>query len=169
MNKAVYAGSFDPPTLGHFHIIFEGLKLFDHLVIAIGVNPSKKSFFTVEQRVDMLQQWVDSMGFGFLIDVITYEEEFTVDVAERLDARFLLRGIRNAKDFEYEMEIKDFNHKYNPAIQTVFLTPSEEVAGISSSLVRGCVGIRNWENAVKDYVTPYVLKHLQNKHFGLIG
>lgn len=167
-NAAVYAGSFDPPTLGHFHMIFEGLKLFDFMYIAIGVNPSKKSMFTTGERVDMIQDWVNAMGFSFLVEVITYEGEFTVDVAESVEAKFLLRGIRNAKDFEYEMEIKDFNDKLNPGIQTVFLTPvNKEVAGISSSLVRGCLGIRNWENAIKDYVTPYVNQKLQAKFLSL--
>lgn len=163
MNKAFYAGSFDPPTLGHFDLIVGGLKLFDFVYIAIGVNQSKKSLFSVEERVQMINQWITEMGFGGYASVVTYETEFTVDVAERLNAAFLLRGIRNAKDFEYEMEIKEFNLKLNPGIQTVFLTPSKEVANISSSLVRGCLGIRNWENVIVDYVTPYVRQKLKDK------
>lgn len=163
-SKAIYAGSFDPPTLGHFHMVEEGLKLFDHIVIAIGENPSKKGYFATWQRLEMINQWITESGLDDRVIVTIYENLLTVDLAEDLSAKFLLRGIRNAKDYEYEMEIKDFNDKYNPNIQTVFLTPKKEFAGVSSSVVRGLVGLLNWERAVKDYVSGHVIEHLKNKY-----
>ena len=161
--KAFYAGSFDPPTLGHFHMIEEGLKLFDKIVVGIGINPAKKEYLPPHERDCMLEEWIIRKGLSDRVEVIFYNQHFTADVAEDLGAFFMLRGIRNSKDYDYEMEIKDFNDQYNPRVQTVFLTAKKEFAGISSSMVRGMVGLNNWEVAVKPYATEYVIEQLKKK------
>jgi len=161
--KALYAGSFDPPTLGHFHMIEEGLKLFDKIIVAIGVNPNKRDYFAPAQRMSMIDEWIHTHDLWDRVEVIFYFKQLTADVAEEHGSMFMLRGIRNAKDYDYEMEIKEFNDKYNPRVQTVFLTPKEGFAGISSSVVRGLVGLANWETAVKDYAPENVIEYLKKK------
>ena len=164
MSRAgIYAGSFDPLTNGHINVIEQGLGLFDHLFIVIGVNPAKKYWFTTEERIDMIQNYLDDMGFGFLATVISFEGEFLADVAERVHADHLLRGIRNAKDLGDELELKMFNDKYKPNIRTVFVSPPPELVGVSSSIVRGCFNLKNWEHAMKDYTTPYVISKLNER------
>jgi pantetheine-phosphate adenylyltransferase len=161
--KAIYAGSFDPLTKGHIWVIEEGLRLFDHLYIAVGVNPAKKGYFTPMERLDMITEYLVKQGFTSLATPLLFDGEFLVDVAEKLDCQFMLRGIRNAKDFEYELEIKSFNDKLKPSIGTVFVVPPPKLAGVSSSIIRGTVGIKGWESAIKDYTTSHVIKQLKKR------
>lgn len=157
LRTAIYAGSFDPITTGHIWVIEQGLKMFDCLYIAIGVNPSKKSYFSVDERREMINDYLASEGVSPLsAHVITFENQFLVDVAKEYDASTLLRGIRNNKDFEYELEIKMFNEQLNLDIDTVFVAPPHSLIGVSSSIVRGCVGLDNWEAAITPYTTEYV-------------
>lgn len=159
----IYAGSFDPITFGHIWVIEEGLLLFDKLIIAIGVNPSKKGYFSIDERKAMIQEYLNRNGYESRTEVISFEGKFLVDVAQEQEATAMLRGIRNAKDFEYELEIKNFNEKLDPNVQTVFVVPPPELVGTSSSIIRGTVGLAGWERALKDHTTDYVITQLKNR------
>lgn len=156
LRKAIYAGSFDPITNGHIWVIERGIEMFDHLTIAIGVNPKKTGYFPYSERMDMILEYLERTGISKQANVITFAGQFLVDVAKKNDCKYMLRGIRNATDFAYEMEIKEFNEELNPTIETVFVVPPPKLAGRSSSIVRGCVGLDNWEQVVNRYTTDYV-------------
>ncbi|WP_010180155.1 pantetheine-phosphate adenylyltransferase [Aquimarina agarilytica] len=131
MRKAIFPGSFDPLTLGHYDIISRGAELFDELVVAIGINASKKYMFSLEERVDFIKKaFADKKN----ISVVTYTG-LTVDFCKEIDAKFILRGLRNPADFEFEKAIAHTN-KVLTDIDTVFLLTSAKTSFISSSIVR---------------------------------
>jgi len=160
---AIYAGSFDPLTKGHIWVIEQGLSLFDHLYIAIGINPAKKPFFDTSDRVSMIDEYLSRTGFDKFADVILFDNEFLVDVAQDIECPTILRGIRNSQDFAYELEIKNFNDELNPRINTVFVSPPPRLAGVSSSIIRGVAGLKNWESALSDKTTDYVITKLKER------
>ena len=131
MKKAVFPGSFDPITLGHHDIISRALPLFDEIVIAIGINDAKKYMFTIEQRVQFIK---DSFKNEPKITVSTYSG-LTIDYCKDIGADYMLRGLRNPADFEFEKAIAITNRKLS-GIDTLFLLTSAETSFISSSIVR---------------------------------
>jgi pantetheine-phosphate adenylyltransferase len=131
MKKAVFPGSFDPITLGHYDIIQRGLSLFDHLVVAIGENSEKGYRFSLEQRLAFLQK---AFGDEPRIEITTYSG-LTVDFCKSVEAQFILRGLRNTADFEFEKAIAHTNRTLSK-IETVFLLTASDKAFISSSIVR---------------------------------
>lgn len=149
MRRAVYAGSFDPITNGHLWMIEHGAALFDELVIAIGVNPQKRSMFSLEQRLAMVR---DAAAPFANVRVDSFENLFLVHYAQEVEANFILRGIRNEDDYSYERGMRYVNAEFSPSILTVFLMPPREYAEISSSFVKGLVGPRGWEQIVPRYV-----------------
>jgi pantetheine-phosphate adenylyltransferase len=165
MKKAVYAGSFDPPTNGHVWMIKECAMLYDELVVAIGINPKKNPTFSVEERCEMLKGITKRYPNTC---VNKYDNQFLVNYANSLGADFIIRGIRNPGDFEYETAMKYVNSKVNPKITTVFLTPPIELSVISSSLVRDLVGPEGWEDIVEEYVPRNVYNKFLQKSFGYI-
>lgn len=154
---AVYAGTFDPVTLGHLWIIQTGASLFDKLVVAVGTNPGKKCYFSLKDRISMLQESTAEFGN---VNVDKYQNQFLIKYAESIGARFILRGIRSTTDYEYEKSINYVNRQLNSEIATVFLLPPREMVEISSSIVRGLIGPEGWEEVVSKYVPPCVLKRL---------
>ena len=165
-NLGVYAGSFDPPTLGHMWMIEQGAKLFDTLIVAIGVNPEKKSMFSVDERLAMLRQSVAHLPN---VRVEEYTNEYLVHFAARRGASFVLRGIRSALDYEYEHSMREFNDDIDSRAEkekvvTVFLTPPANVAKISSSVVKGLIGPLRWREAVRRYVSKPVFDKLKEVH-----
>ncbi len=134
MKRAIFPGSFDPLTLGHFDIIQRGITLFDELIIAIGVNADKQYMFTIEERIRFIKE-------AFInepkIKVKTYTG-LTVDFCKQEDAQFILRGLRNPGDFEFEKAIAHTNRKLSE-IETVFLLTSSGKSYISSSIVRDVI------------------------------
>lgn len=131
MRKAIFPGSFDPITLGHFDIIKRGAQIFDEVVVAIGVNADKKYMFSLEERKRFLEESFKDFAN---ISVVTYEG-LTIDLCKKLDAQFILRGLRNPADFEFEKAIAHTNRKLT-TIETVFLLTDPETSYISSSIVR---------------------------------
>tara|TARA_B100000767_G_scaffold268719_1_gene289441 strand:+ start:681 stop:1136 length:456 start_codon:yes stop_codon:yes gene_type:complete len=131
MKKAVFPGSFDPFTLGHLDIITRGVTLFDELIIAIGVNSDKKYMFSLDQRKKFIE---DSFIGNPKIKVVTYEG-LTVDFCKKNEVEFILRGLRNPADFEFEKSIAHTNRDLAP-IETVFLLTAASTSYISSSIVR---------------------------------
>ncbi len=134
MRRAIFPGSFDPLTLGHSDIIQRGITLFDELIIAIGSNAEKKYMFPIEQRMKFIK---DTFASEPKIKVQTYEG-LTVDFCKKMDAEFILRGLRNPADFEFEKAIAHTNRKLSE-IETVFLLTSSGKSYISSSIVRDVI------------------------------
>ena len=131
MKRAVFPGSFDPITLGHVDIIERGLPIFDEIVLAIGTNSSKKYMFSLEKRLEFLEKTFQNES---KIKVTTYSG-LTVDFCKEIDAKFLLRGLRNGIDLEFEKAIGQTNYKMEN-IETVFLIASSGFEHISSTIVR---------------------------------
>jgi len=131
MKRAVFPGSFDPFTLGHKDIIDRALPLFDEIIIAIGINSSKKYMFTLDQRIGFLKKtYIDIPK----IKVDTYQG-LTIDYCKKVNCNYILRGLRNPADFEFEKAIAHTNRKMSK-IETVFLLTSAKTSFISSSIVR---------------------------------
>jgi pantetheine-phosphate adenylyltransferase len=132
---AVFPGSFDPITKGHESVILRAVPLFDKIIIAIGTNSEKKSFFSLEQRLKWLQEVfahepkIIIMQYGGL----------TVDFCRTVNAKFLLRGLRTSADFEFERSIGQINKQLDPSIETVFLLTAPEHTALNSSIVRDIV------------------------------
>ncbi|MEX0362149.1 MAG: pantetheine-phosphate adenylyltransferase [Allomuricauda sp.] len=134
MRRAIFPGSFDPLTLGHYDIIQRGITLFDELLIAIGINADKKYMFSLEERTRFISEAFKNEP---KIKVVTYEG-LTVDFCKQVDADFILRGLRNPADFEFEKAIAHTNRQLSE-IETVFLLTSSGKSYISSSIVRDVI------------------------------
>ena len=130
--KAIYPGSFDPPTNGHLDLIERGSKIFDELVVAILRNPEKDPLFSVADRRKMLEEMTGSFDN---VSVDTFDG-LTVDYALRVGAQAILRGIRAISDYEYELQMALMNRKLQPSLETVFMMPAEKYSYLSSRLVR---------------------------------
>jgi pantetheine-phosphate adenylyltransferase len=128
---AIFPGTFDPFTIGHLSLVERGLQLVDELIIAIGVNPNKKTFFSLEQRLETISKLFEQNPRV----LVQFYDSLTVDFAEKVGARFILRGIRSVNDFEYEKNIADINRKIS-GIETFVLFTEPEHTHISSSIVR---------------------------------
>ena len=129
---AIYPGSFDPITNGHVDLINRACKLFDKVIIAITQNTSKDSFLSIDQRVKVVETAIEPLTN---IRVLSFDS-LLVDFASEHNAQIIIRGLRAVSDFDYEFQLSGMNKRLNPAIETLFMTPSEEFANISSSLVR---------------------------------
>jgi pantetheine-phosphate adenylyltransferase len=129
---AVFPGSFSPFTLGHQYVINRAMALFDKIIIAVGSNSSKEYYFTEEQRI----QWMEDIFKDEPKVEIRKYDGLTVDFCKNIGANFILRGLRNSKDFNYEKEIAQVNQTLNEEIETIFIITSSEYSHISSTLVR---------------------------------
>ena len=131
MRIAIFPGSFDPFTIGHASIVRRGLEMFDKIVIGVRYNTNKRSFLTPEERVAAIEKVYASEA---RVKVVAYDD-LTADLARREQARFVLRGIRSVKDFEYERDIAGINHRLS-GVETVLLFTEPHYADISSTIVR---------------------------------
>lgn len=134
MRRAIFPGSFDPLTLGHYDIIKRGITLFDELYIAIGINADKKYMFSLEERKRFIEEAFKNES---KIKVVTYKG-LTIDFCKEINANFILRGLRNPGDFEFEKAIAHTN-RHLSEIETVFLLTSSGKSYISSSIVRDVI------------------------------
>jgi pantetheine-phosphate adenylyltransferase len=134
MKKAVFPGSFDPITLGHVDLIYRGLEIFDEIIIAIGVNADKKQLFSLE---DKIQQIKNSFINEPRIKVTSYKG-LTIDFCKSVNSKYILRGLRNSSDFNYEQSIAQTNSSLSK-IESVFLISSPQLAHISSTIVRDII------------------------------
>jgi len=134
MKKAVFPGSFDPITLGHVDLIYRGLEIFDEIIIAIGVNADKKQLFPLE---DKIQQIKNTFINEPRIKVASYKG-LTVDFCKSVNSKYILRGLRNSSDFNYEQSIAQTNSSLS-LIESVFLISSPQLAHISSTIVRDII------------------------------
>ena len=128
---AIFPGSFDPFTIGHASVVRRALPLFDKIIISIGVNNSKRPLFSLEQRIETLQRlYKDEHS----VEVASYDT-LTTDFAKKMNAQFILRGLRSVRDFEYERDIAEMNSQLT-GIETVLLFTEHQYACISSSAIR---------------------------------
>ena len=129
---AIYPGSFDPITNGHVDLIHRASKLFDEVIVAITQNVNKVGFLNIEERTLAANNALNSLNN---IRVLSFDS-LLVDFAKKHNAQIIIRGLRAVSDFEYEFQLSGMNKRLNPNIETLFMTPSEKFANISSSLVR---------------------------------
>ena len=148
MKKAIFPGSFDPFTIGHYSVVKRGLELFDHITIGVGSNCSKKSFFTLEKRLDIIRQVFHDEP---RVSVKAYDS-LTIDFAKEEKADFILRGVRSANDFEYEKSIADINKRLS-SIETVLLFTEPQYSAVSSTIVRDLL---SYGKEVAEFLPPGV-------------
>ncbi len=129
---AVFPGSFDPFTLGHHSVVVRALPLFDEIVVAIGKNTLKNGFFSIDERIELIEGVYASEP---KIKVMAYDG-LTVDFCKSIGAKFMLRGIRTVSDFEYECAISQMNQLMQPGVETVFLLTTPELTPVNSTIVR---------------------------------
>ncbi len=161
--KAIYAGSFDPLTLGHLWVIERAAELFDELTIAIGENADKNYMFSIEQRHKHIDQAIKNLKTRAKISIAVIKNKFLVKYAEENKINYLVRGIRGPNDFNYEFVMNQVNRELAPRVETIYLIPPSDLAGVSSSLAKGLVGPEGWEKAIANFVPSNVIKDLKKK------
>lgn len=154
--KAVYPGSFDPFTFGHVDVLERAKGLFDEVIVAVAVNPNKKSLFTVEERIHLLREVT---GHDPKVKVDAFEG-LTVEYARKQGAAFLIRGLRAISDFESELAMASLNKQLEPTLETVFLMTSANYSFLSSSAVKE---VARMQGPLKDMVPPVIEKALRKK------
>jgi pantetheine-phosphate adenylyltransferase len=157
----VYAGSFDPLTVGHLWMIQEGVRLFDRLIVAVGINPGKKYTFTQEERLAMIRESTRQFRN---VSVDSFSNRYLINFAQQVGATHVLRGIRTESDYEFERTMRNINGDLDSGICTVFLMPPRGIAEVSSSMVRGLIGPVGWRQIVRQYVPPPVYRRLLQSH-----
>ena len=156
MTIAIYPGTFDPITNGHIDLVNRASKLFERVIVAVAINPSKEPTFTLQERVNLAKQTLSGLNN---VEVCGFEG-LLVDVAKEKEADVILRGLRAVSDFEHEFQLAGMNRKMRPEIETIFLTPAEQFTYISSSLVREIAVLGG---DVSDFVAPCVVDALKAK------
>ena len=155
MRKCVFAGTFDPPTLGHQETVNQCLELFDRVVVAVMVNPNKKPYFSVRERKEMLR-----LTFGDNPRVKVVEFKGTVaELLEKENTKIYVRGIRNATDLDYENADLYASHKLDKDLLAVYLPCRQELLHVSSSIVRNSL---NFHTPIDEYVTKEVKEYIEN-------
>lgn len=162
--KVLYAGTFDPPTLGHEWMIKEALKLFDHVVVAIGKNAEKKTKFSLDERMDMLRKICKPFKN---VTIDSFEKKYIAHYATSIGATTLVRGIRDAQDFEYERTMRHVNSDIDSDIKTVFFMPPRELVAISSSFVKSLIGPERWEEVIVKFVSAPVFEEIVMKEHSI--
>lgn len=158
MRIGLYAGSFDPPTVGHEDIVRRALGVVDRLVVAVAINSTKTPLFTIEERADLLTRTIADDR----VEVRAFRG-LLVDLAREVDATILVRGVRGVADFEYEVQMARLNRGLAPNVETIFLAPSADVAHVSSTFVRE---IARLGGDVSSLVRPIVADALRGKLAG---
>lgn len=156
MKKAICAGSFDPPTLGHLNIIERGLTIFDQLLVAVANNTTKKSLLTVEERIDLLKELLKN----YKNVSVTSFDGLLVDFAKKEGVKTLLRGIRNMSDYEYESQMALANKALYPDIETIFMMTEGKYSHLSSTIIKE---ILISGGTCKGMINPLVEKILKKK------
>lgn len=149
MKRAIFPGTFDPFTIGHYSVVVRGLNMFDEIIIAIGKNQSKKTLFSIEKRINIIEQ---AFANDKRVKVVEYDS-LTVDFARSVDAHFILRGLRTVSDFEYERTIADTNHIIS-GIETVILFTESAYSHVSSTVARDLI---SYGKDISEFLPPGVV------------
>lgn len=160
MTKAIYAGSFDPFTLGHLDIVNRASSMFDEVIVALGTNTSKTSLFTADEKVEMIEKVIATQSSDN-VKVIQFTDGLIVDLAKKLDAKVMLRGLRSVTDMEYEMNIASMNKTQAPGIESVFLMADEKYRFVSSSLIKE---IAKFDGDISGMVPENVSERIKEKY-----
>lgn len=173
MNKiGAIAGSFDPITYGHTWLIQQSLEVVDKLYVIVGINAAKKHMFTPDERVLHVQEVIDDLfsEHSSRIVVTTVSKQLLINYVATLqeqtpdsDPPLLIRGIRNAEDFNYEYQLQLINKKIQPHIDTAYFIPPSHMTEVSSSTVKSLVGYEGWESVVSNYIHPKTVELLKAK------
>ena len=156
MKTAIYPGSFDPVTLGHFDIIKRSSEIFDQVIVGVLCNNAKSPLFSVEERVRMLEEVTKDIP-----NVRIYPfDGLLIDFAAKMEAGVVIRGLRAITDFEYELQMSQTNHKLNPDVETIFLTTSIEYSYLSSTTVKE---IASYGGDITQFVPEAVVGKLEQK------
>ena len=153
MSLAVYPGSFDPITKGHIDVLKKAVKIFDKVIIAVSINPSKTAMFSIAERIDMIKKSIEGIE---KVEVDSFEG-LTAEYARKKRAKAIIRGLRAVSDFEYEMQMAQMNNSIYDEIETVFLVPKSKYNFISSSIVKE---VSKLGGDINKFVTPAVSKYL---------
>ena len=159
VNRVLYPGTFDPVTDGHVDLIQRASKLFSEVIVAVAGSTPKNPAFDLQQRVELCQQVLDQHNLNNV--TVTGFSGLVVDFAKKMEAKAILRGLRAVSDFEYEFQLANMNRRLNPAIESVFLTPSEQFSFISSSLVKE---IASLDGDVSEFVDPIIQAALKQRY-----
>ena len=153
---AIYPGTFDPMTIGHIDVVERASRMFDAVVLAVAASDNKRPLFTLDERVDMARRITDS------IDNVTVRafDGLLVDFATELGSQVVVRGLRAISDFEFEVQIAAVNRHLSPAVETVFISASQEYTFLSSSIVRE---VARLNGDVTDFVHPLVIEAFDAK------
>ena len=154
--KAIYPGTFDPITFGHEDLVKRASNIFESVIVAVAYNTQKSTLFSFEDRFDMCQEVLKRYTNVKVIKL----DKLTVDHANELGAKVMLRGLRAVSDFEYEVQLSNLNRAMNPKIESIFLSPDEKYSFISSSVIKD---IANHGGDLKKFVDEYVEKKLIEK------
>lgn len=160
MRRAIYPGSFDPVTNGHLDIIERGCKLFDEIIISILINPEKQPFFTIEERLEMLDKVVKDINQGGCNVRVDSFRGLLVNYAVNQQANAIVRGIRAISDYEYELQMALMNRRLEPGIETVFMMPAETYSYVSSRLVKEVFQLGG---TISGLVPPLVEQRMKEK------
>jgi len=160
MIKAIYPGSFDPITNGHIDVIKRANRIFDKVIIAVSQNINKKSFLSEEEKIEAINLSIKNLNN---VEVMAFDS-LLVDFAKANNAQIILRGLRAVSDFEYEFQLAGMNKHLDKNIETFFLTPAEEFANISSSLVREILQLDgNIRHFIPKEAADFIIEKLSKK------
>ncbi len=157
MSVAVYPGSFDPVTLGHYDIIYRTAQIMDRVIIGVLNNQAKKPLFSVEERVDMLKSVTVTLPN---VEIQSFDG-LTIDFARRNHANVVIRGLRAVTDFEYELQLAQTNRVIAPEIDTMFLTTSLKYSYLSSSIVKE---IASLGGDISEFLHPHIAEYVLKKY-----
>ena len=157
MKKAIYPGSFDPITIGHLDIIKRSAEIVDELVVGVLNNSAKKSLFSLDERVSMIEE----MTRDYPNVTVASFEGLLVDYMEEIGATIIIRGLRAVTDFEYELQIAQSNHVQNPGIETVFLTTNLKYSYLSSTIVKE---FASYGGDISNFVPEQFIQKIYDKY-----
>lgn len=157
MIRAIYPGSFDPPTFGHLDMIERSSGMVDELIVAILRNSAKNPLFSIDERVSMMEEITDHLPNV----TVTSFDGLTIDFARKKEAHLIVRGLRAVTDFEYELQIAQTNRIVNPEVDTMFLTTSLQYAYLSSTIVKE---VASYGGDISKFVPASIMKKVYQKY-----